>query len=149
MKRSEKRSRIRRAFTLLEVLMVIVILGVLAALIVPQLTGTRDRALIDSAKIMVTATLVQPLDLFRNHCGRYPTTDEGLAVLFNRPDDEEIAEKWAGPYVKRAEIKDPWGRDLIYVCPGEVNEDGFDLSSAGPNGVEGDDDDITNWTRTD
>jgi general secretion pathway protein G len=146
MKPSHRTRVVRHAFTLLEVLMVIVILGVLAALIVPQFTGTRERAMTDTAKIQI-AGLDSDLERFKIHCGRFPTSDEGLAALLEKPDDEGIAEKWAGPYLKKAP-KDPWGHDLIYVCPGEVNENGYDLSSAGPNGQEGDDDDITNWEKT-
>ena len=146
MKRMNRAQVVRRAFTLLEVLMVIVILGVLAALIVPQFTGTRERAMVDTAKIQVSS-LDNDLERFKMHCGRFPTSDEGLAALLQKPDDEEIADKWAGPYVKKAP-KDPWGHDLIYECPGRYNEDSYDLSSAGPNGQEGDDDDITNWEKT-
>ena len=138
----------RRAFTLLEVLMVIVILGVLAALIVPQFAGTGVRARIDLTRTQVTSALSTPLELFKNHTGRYPTTDEGLIVLLEQPDDEEIAEKWSGPYVKSASsLKDAWDNELIYSAPGEFNESSYDLSSPGPNEIEGDDDDITNWEK--
>lgn len=146
MERMNRADVLRSAFTLLEVLMVIVILGVLAALIVPQFTGTRERAMVDTTKIQI-AGLDSDLERFKMHCGRYPTTDEGLAVLLNKPDDEEIADKWAGPYVKKAP-KDAWGHDLIYECPGRYNENTYDLSSAGPNGQEGDDDDIVNWEKS-
>lgn len=139
------RSR-RRAFTLLEVLMVIVILGVLAALIVPQFAGTQDRANIDLTRNMINGTLSNQLELFKTHCGRYPTSDEGLNSLLNKPDDEELASKWGGPYLKEP-AKDAWGRELQYESPGQVNESSFDLSSSGRNGKFGDDDDITNWQK--
>jgi general secretion pathway protein G len=137
---------VRRAFTLLEVLMVIVILGVLAALIVPQFTGTQRRAEEDLTKSQIAA-LETTLETFKLHCGRYPTSDEGLAVLLEKPDDDEITEKWAGPYLKKAP-KDAWGQELRYAFPGEYNEDGFDLYSLGYDRQEGTDDDITNWEKT-
>jgi general secretion pathway protein G len=146
MRQANRRKVVRDAFTLLEVLMVIVILGVLAALIVPQFTGTQLKAEKDLTKTQIVA-LGNDLERFRLHCGRFPTTDEGLAVLLDPPDDEELAERWGGPYVKKAP-KDAWGNDLIYESPGQYNEDSYDLSSPGPNGVEGDEDDITNWEKT-
>lgn len=136
----------RRAFTLLEVLMVIVILGVLAALIIPQFSGTGDRARRDLTDSQIRSGLATPLETFKMHCGRYPTTEEGLAVLLKAPDDEEIAKKWAGPYVQQASaLKDAWNHDLIYKSPGEYNQQSYDLSSPGKNGIEGDDDDVKNW----
>jgi general secretion pathway protein G len=142
-----KRRNQRRAFTLLEVLMVIVILGVLAAIIVPQFASTGDKARVDLTTQQVNSGLATPLDLFKTHCGRYPTTDEGLAALLQKPDDEDVAAKWGGPYIKKP-AKDAWNHDLIYQSPGTYNENGYDLSSAGPNGAQGDDDDITNWEKT-
>lgn len=136
----------RRAFTLLEVLMVIVILGVLAALIVPQFMGTEKRAKVDLTKAQIEA-LGSDLERFRLHVGRYPTTDEGLAVLLTAPDDEEVAEKWAGPYIKKP-ARDAWQNDLIYESPGTYNENSYDLSSAGPDQQAGTDDDIKNWEST-
>lgn len=148
----QTRARVRRArrgFTLLEVLMVIVIIGILAAFVVPALMGTQGRAQVDQTTNMIRSGFTTPLETFRMHTGRFPTTDEGLIVLLKKPDDEEIAEKWSGPYIKDEKmLKDAWGRDLIYVSPGNVNETGYDLSSAGPNGNEGDDDDIVSWPRT-
>ena len=137
---------LRSAFTLLEVLMVIVILGVLAALIVPQFSGTRKKAMIDSTRIQIQG-LDNDLERFKMDCGRYPTTDEGLDALVHKPDDEEIADKWAGPYLKKLP-KDAWGEDLIYTQPGQYNEDSYDLSSKGPDRQEGTEDDITNWEKT-
>lgn len=142
-----KRAPRRRGFTLFEVLMVIVILGVLAAVIVPQFVGVGQKANIDLANTQIKTGLATPLDLFKLHTGRYPSSDEGLRVLYERPSDENIAQKWAGPYVKDPNIKDPWSRDLIYVSPGQINTTGYDLSSAGPDGQPGTEDDITNWKR--
>lgn len=136
-----------RAFTLFEVLMVILILGVLAALVIPQFTGTGEKARVDLTRTLVQTNLKTSLELFRTHTGRYPTTEEGLAALVEKPEDEEIAAKWAGPYTEKKEFRDAWGRELIYRSPGEYNQDTYDLFSPGPNGQPGDDDDITNWQK--
>jgi general secretion pathway protein G len=146
MRQAKRGDLVRSAFTLLEVLMVIVILGILAALIVPQFGGTQLKAEKDLTKAQIDA-LGNDLERFRLHCGRYPTSDEGLAALLQAPDDEDLAERWGGPYLKK-EPRDAWGHELIYESPGQYNEESYDLSSPGPNGQEGDDDDITNWEKT-
>jgi general secretion pathway protein G len=147
--RQISRRRTRRAFTLLEVLMVIVILGVLVTVIATQFGGTRDRALRDACQTQINGVLSQQLELFKMHCGRYPTTQEGLRALLEQPDDQEIVEgkKWAGPYVKADQLKDPWGHDLKYTCPGEFNPTSFDLSSMGQNN-QGGEEEICNWQKT-
>ncbi len=142
-----KRNSRKRAFTLLEVLMVVVIIGVLAVVVISQLGGVGDRARQDLAQTAVSSTLPQKIELFKMHTGRYPTGEEGLAVLIEAPSDEEVAEKWSGPYLDKKQIKDPWGREYQYNYPGEYNERTFDLSSSGPDGVEGNEDDITNWEK--
>lgn len=149
MKREEmKKQMIRRAFTLLEVLIVIVIIGILAAVVATNLSGTSERAQKDLTRTMIEGTLVPKLEMFKLHCQRYPTSDEGLIVLLEQPDDEEIAERWAGPYIKAKQLKDAWGNEFIYEFPGEYNPERFDISSPGPNRVPGDEDDIGNWTQT-
>lgn len=141
-----KRRRRRAAFTLLEVLIVILILGILAATIAPRFFGTQQKAQIDMTRSQIHG-LKSQLDLFQLHCGRYPTSDEGLAALLARPDDEALEGRWAGPYLDKAP-KDAWGRDLMYESPGTYNEGGYDLSSPGPDGQPGNEDDITNWEKT-
>lgn len=149
MRRRTARATVRRAFTLLEVLMVIVILGLIATVVITQIGGTEERSKRDLAKLHIDGVLVPKIDLFRLHCGRYPDEDEGLEVLLNQPDDEELEDQWAGPYVKPEQLQDPWGNDFTYQYPGEFNENGFDVSSPGPDGQEGNDDDIGNWQKTD
>ncbi|WP_320046864.1 type II secretion system major pseudopilin GspG [uncultured Ilyobacter sp.] len=149
MKRNGQRVARRRAFTLLEVLMVVVIIGILAALVVPNLFGTLEGARIDTAQSTITSGFNGALDLYRLHMGHYPTSDEGLTALVEKPDDDEEAELWRGPYLKQGtKLADPWNNPFIYESPGEYNEETYDLSSAGPNGQEGDDDDITNWEKS-
>ncbi|HUU94119.1 MAG TPA: type II secretion system major pseudopilin GspG [Phycisphaerae bacterium] len=149
MKRRTVRAMVRRAFTLLEVLMVIVILGLIATVVITSIGGTEERARRDLAQQQINGVLVPKIDLFRLHCGRYPDEDEGLKALLDQPDDEELEDKWAGPYVKPEQLQDPWGNDFAYQYPGEFNENGFDVSSPGPDGQEGNDDDIGNWQKTD
>lgn len=139
------RSR-RRAFTLLEVLMVILILGLLAALIVPQFTGTQEKAKVNLTRTQIES-LSGALERFKIDCGRYPSAQEGLAALVVKPSSEDVVDKWAGKYIKQP-AKDAWNRDLNYVEPGNFNTDSFDLSSSGRDGVAGNEDDITNWQKS-
>ena len=132
-------------FTLLELLLVILIIGLLAAVVVPRFSGVSEEARIKSAQAQINA-FETALEVYKLHMGRYPTTEEGLQALTTEPDDEEEAQKWKGPYLKKTAIpKDPWGHDYIYKCPGEVNEKGFDIICLGPDGEEGTEDDITNY----
>ena len=149
MSKQRRRSRTSAAFTLLEVLMVVAIIGLLAAFVVPNLFTAREGARIDLTQALITSGLNGALDRYRLDMGNYPGDDEdGLMALIEPPDDEELAKKWRGPYLKSAkDLKDAWGNDLIYSFPGEYNEGGHDLSSAGPDGEEGTDDDITNWEK--
>jgi general secretion pathway protein G len=134
--------RRRRGFTLIEVLMVIVILGILVAVVGRNLMGTGERARVDVATTLVKTGLKGSLDLFQVHMATYPTE---LTELVERPSDEEEARKWAGPYLKAEELKDPWGQEYYYKYPGENNETGYDLGSNGPDKQWGSDDDIKNW----
>lgn len=149
MKRKTRRTKVR-AFTLLEVLMVVVIIGLLAAFVVPNFFQTGEKAKRDLVQTTVNSGLNGALDLYRMHMGQYPKSDEeGLRALLERPDDEELEKNWAGPYLKKAEdLVDPWGNEYIYECPGDINQDSYDLSSAGPDGQSGNDDDIKNWKES-
>ena len=153
-----RRGQVRRkkAFTLMEVLLVAGILALLAALAVPQLIKRAEKAKRDLARSWVGATgsLGSALEDYRYDLGRYPDTDEGLAALFTVPsgDDEE---KWEGPYLRQPDsvdnLKDPWGSPFEYRSPGEFHEETYDLWSIGidlvdDEGKEGSDD-IKNWTE--
>lgn len=141
LKRTKKRTR--RAFTLLEVLMVVVIIGVLAAFVVPQFINQGDDAKKKLAAAAVKSGLNGAIDLFRQNMERYPAT---LAELVNKPENEDEAKKWVGPYVKQTTaMKDPWDNDFIYQAPGEFNSTTYDLSSAGPDRQPNTEDDIRNW----
>lgn len=130
----------KKAFTLIELMLAVVIIGILAAMAAPRLTGRTQQAKISAAKADIDATVSLALDLFHMDTGRYPTTEEGLVALNQNPS---LLSDWHGPYLKRAP-KDPWGNSYIYQSPGNHNSD-FDLFSAGINGITGDDDDIHNW----
>ena len=137
----------RRAagFTLIEIMVVIVILGILAALIVPKVISRPDEARIIAAKQDV-ATLAQALRLYKLDNLAYPSTDQGLQALVARPASAPVPANWkAGGYLERLP-KDPWGRDYRYLNPGRRGEiDIFSLGADGEPGGEGNDADIGNW----
>jgi general secretion pathway protein G len=136
------------AFTLIELMVVIVILGILAAFVVPRITKRPEDAKVTKAKIEIS-NLEQALELYYLDNGMYPTTEQGLRSLIEKPDTGEIPEGWReGGYLNKKKIPlDPWGNEYVYVSPGVHNQD-FDLFSLGKNGEEGGegyDADITNW----
>ena len=137
----------RRAagFTLIEIMVVVVILGILAALIVPKIMSRPDEARIGAAKQDV-ATLVQALKLYKLDNLAYPSTDQGMQALVTRPASAPVPANWkAGGYVERLP-KDPWGRDYRYLNPGRRGEiDVYSLGADGEPGGEGNDADIGNW----
>ena len=141
---SLRNGRVLRAFTLIEIMVVVVILGVLAATIIPQFIGTTHEAKVSAAKGHV-AELESALERFYVHMDRYPTTEEGLKVLVEPPSGDE--KKWRGPYVKQVR-NDPWGNPYQYRCPGLHHTSSFDLWSRGADGADGGEGqaaDIGNW----
>lgn len=136
-------SPLRRAFTLIELLLVLVILGVLAALVVPKFTNRSQQARETAAKSDIS-TIENQINAFEIDVGRFPSSEEGLSALVAAPSN---VTSWKGPYLQRGLPKDPWGNDYVYKFPGTNNANGFDLYSFGPDGREGTDD-IGNWNAT-
>ncbi len=127
----------RSGFTLVEMLLVLVILAVLAAIVIPKMAGRGQQAKETAAKSDI-AGMETALDMFEVDTGGYPTS---LDALVNQPNN---ASGWKGPYLKQIK-PDPWGFDYIYTYPAKNNASGFDLMSPGADGRAGGDDDITNW----
>ena len=136
-----------RGFTLIELMVVIVILGILAGLIIPRIMGRPDEARRAKARIQMEA-IETSLKLYKLDNGNYPTTDQGLQALVEAPTIGTLPKNWRqGGYLERNKVpKDPWDNDYVYLCPGVHGE--FDLSSYGADGQPGGDDknkDINSW----
>lgn len=140
---TKKQNRQRCGFTLIELLLVLVILGVLAALVVPKFTNRSQQARETAAKTDVSRVQTS-LSAFEIDTGRYPTTEEGLGALLTAPAN---LQGWRGPYLEGGQPKDPWGNQYGYKFPGQKNPSGFDLYSFGPDGRDGGTDDIGNWSN--
>lgn len=134
-----RRGRAPAGFTLIELLLVMVILGILAAVVVPKLVGRTDQAKIAAAKTDVS-NISSALDAYEIDNGAFPTSEQGLNALVENPGGLTT---WKHPYISKVPKADPWGHPYIYRCPGNNGKD-YDLLSGGPDGHEGGDDDITN-----
>ena len=132
------------AFTLLEILVVLAIIGLLVSLAVTNVGNLFSGSQKDIAKLFVTQSLQAPLNAYRIHLGDFPSTAEGLAALVAAPANR--ADRWRGPYLQDSKLPvDPWGEPYQYRYPGVKNKNGFDLWSKGPDKTDGTDDDIGNW----
>jgi general secretion pathway protein G len=131
-----------QGFTLLELLVVLVILGLLVAYVAPRYFGQIGKSEVKVAKAQIKA-LEDALDQYRLDVGHYPTTDQGLAALNSQPTGEA---RWQGPYLKKAVPNDPWGNPYQYSMPGQHGEiDLYSLGKDGQPGGTGEAADITNW----
>ena len=136
-----------RGFTLIELMVVIVILGILAGLIIPKIMGRPDEARAAKAKMQIES-METALKLYKLDNGNYPTTEQGLQALVQAPAVGGLAKNWRlGGYLEKDRVpKDPWDRDFLYISPGAHGD--FDLSSLGADGEvggEGKNKDINNW----
>jgi general secretion pathway protein G len=136
-----------RGFTLIEIMVVITILGILAALIVPRVVGRTDDARITAAKTDISG-IMNALKMYRLDNGRYPTTEQGLRALIEKPAAEPVPNNWKqGGYLERRTVpSDPWGKEYQYLNPGLRGEiDVFSYGRDGQPGGEGPDAEIGNW----
>ncbi len=136
----------RSGFTLIEIMVVVVILGILAALVVPKIISRPDEARYVAAKHDI-GVIVQALKLYRLDNGAYPTTDQGLRALVNRPTSGPVPRNWRQGYLEYLP-KDPWGNDFRYLNPGRYAEiDVFTFGADGMAGGDGINMDIGSWMR--
>lgn len=143
---SKKATEIK-GFTLIELMVVIVILGILAGLIVPRIMSRPGEAKQMKGKIQIES-LETALKLYKLDNGAYPTTEQGLQALVEPPETGNVPKNWkSGGYLEKGKVpKDPWGNDFIYLSPGVNGE--YDITSYGADGVpegEGEDKDINSW----
>jgi len=144
MKTKDSESRTTRsAFTLIELLLVLVILTALAGVVVPKFARRSEQARITAARLDISQ-IRTAITSFEIEVGRYPNTEEGLKALIERPPN---VREWSG-YLEGSNVpKDPWGNEYQYRQPGVHNTESYDLCSYGPDGREGGGDDITNWSE--
>jgi len=131
-----------RGFTLIELLIVMVIIGLLAALVGPKMFGKTEKAKQKAAQAQISL-FETAIDTYRLDVGKFPTTEQGLEALRIKPDDTD---KWEGPYLPKEIPLDPWGNPYVYTCPGDHGP--YDIISYGADGKpdgEGVDTDIVNW----
>jgi general secretion pathway protein G len=138
-------------FTLIEIMVVVVILGILAAVVVPAIVGRPDEAKAQAARLDIEG-LTSALEMYKLDNGSYPTTEQGLEALIRKPSIPPEPKKWqAGGYLKSNKgLVDPWGHPYYYLAPGRNNRHSFDLLSLGADGIEGGDgynQDVTNWSQ--
>ena len=138
----------KRGFTLIEIMVVVIILGLLAGIVLPKILGREEEAKVSAAKVQIKS-MESALDGFKLDNGFYPATDQGLSALIRKPEVGRIPDKWKdGGYLKPARIpKDPWGKDFLYFAPGNEGRE-YEIVSYGPDneqGGEGKNADIESW----
>jgi general secretion pathway protein G len=135
---SYQKRKLVRAFTLVEMLLVVTIIGVLAALVIPRIVGVSDKARITATRGDIDGGIKTALGRYEVDVGSYPKSLEDLVM---QPSNSK---RWQGPYLDKLP-NDQWGHPYIYAYPGKHSNGSYDLSSAGPDEKEGTEDDITSW----
>ena len=130
--------RSKRGFTLVEIMLVVVIIGILAALVIPKIAGNTERARVTAAQADINGGIKSALGQYEVDIGFYPKSLNDLLVA------PANAKNWHGPYLDKLPV-DPWGNPYVYYFPGKHNPNGYDLLSIGPDQKEGTDDDVGNW----
>lgn len=131
----------RRGFTLIEIMLVVIIIGALAAMIVPRMAGRSEQAKVAVARADLS-NIATALKLYELDNGGFPSTGQGLAALRERPGSAPVPRNWNGPYIEKDAV-DPWGVAYVYASPGAHRPD-YDLSSKGRDASSADDD-VVNW----
>ncbi len=124
----------RKAFTFIEIMVVIILIGLLATIIAPKIfkgMGGAKQSIAKSKMAIIEGAIAE----FHRDCGRLPSDSEGLEALLSAPED--VADKWNGPYIKKSQLLDPWNNPYIYVEQGTENVGSFDLISLGADGAAG------------
>jgi len=134
----------RSFFTFIEIMVVVIIIGVLAAIVMPKFLGRTEQAKISAARSQISI-FATALDAFQLDNDRYPTSEQGLQALVSKPTLPPIPGNWKGPYLANAIPSDPWGNKYIYKSPGDRNQSSYDVSSCGKDGKPGSGDEISNW----
>ncbi len=134
----------RRGFTLIEIMIVVIIIAALASMVVPRLTGRTEQARVSIAEADVGSNIATALKLYELDNGNYPTTEQGLNALLSKPSSSPVPNNWNGPYLEKKPI-DPWKYEYEYKCPGVHNPSGYDLWSKGKDGQDNTGDDVNNW----
>lgn len=129
-KKAARGVRAQKGFTLIEILLVVAIIGTLAAMILPRMTGRSEKAKIAVAKVDIDSNIASALKLYELDNGTFPTTDQSLDALLKKPSTSPIPENWNGPYLEKEPV-DPWGRRYQYQFPGAHGKS-YDLFSYGP-----------------
>ncbi len=130
----------KKGFTLIELMLVVIIIGALVAMVMPRLAGRGEQARVTAARADIEANIATALKLYELDNGNFPGSSEGLNALLTKPSS---ANNWNGPYLERKPI-DPWGREYKYKSPGEHRQSDYDLYSLGKDGTESADD-VKNW----
>ena len=132
----------KNAFTLVEIMLVVIIIAALSAMVIPRLVGRTDQAKVSVARSDIDAHLSTALKLYELDNGNFPTTSQGLKALRSKPTSSPIPKNWNGPYIEKDPL-DPWGEEYGYISPGKHRPD-YDLYSKGKD-HNSEEDDITNW----